>query len=73
MSLLADKAEEVSVEKLKIDPLIEMKEQFSRARKKGWDFSAEKKKAELQNKSEGLGFEFTAVPPNYLQCKNQKR
>ena len=62
-SLIANEAE--PVEELKIDPLFEMKQQFSKARKKGWDFSAENKKSELQKKSDGITFEFSAGNPNY--------
>jgi hypothetical protein len=64
-TLVADEAKEVAVEELKIDPLISMKEQFSKARKKGWDFSAERKKSELPQKSKGIEFEFVAGTQNY--------
>ena len=43
---------------MKIDPLLSVKEQFSKARKKGWDFSEEKRKSEFQGKSDGISFEF---------------
>jgi hypothetical protein len=39
-------AEESLPEEVKIDPLISVKEQFSKARKKGWDFSEDKKKTQ---------------------------
>ncbi len=51
-------AEEPLPEEVKIDPLISVKDQFSKARKKGWDFSDEKKKSEVQNKSDGIAFEW---------------
>jgi len=51
-------AEETLPEEVKVDPLLSVKEQFSKARKKGWDFSEEKKKSEVQNKSDGIIFEF---------------
>jgi len=51
-------AEEAPIEEVKIDPLLSVKEQFSKARKKGWDFSDEKKKSEVQYKSDSITFEF---------------
>jgi hypothetical protein len=51
-------AEEALPEEVKIDPLISVKEQFSKARKKGWDFSEDKKKTEFQAKPDGINFEF---------------
>ncbi len=52
-------ANEVPVEEVKIDPLLKVKEQFSKSRKKGWDFSEENKKSQPQKKSEGITFEFS--------------
>ena len=51
-------AEEALPEEVKIDPLLSVKEQFSKARKKGWDFSENKKKSEFQQKSDDIKFEF---------------
>ena len=61
--LIADEAQDVVAEEVQIDPLISVKEQFSKARKKGWDFSAEKKKNETQKKESA--FELRIIPPNY--------
>ena len=62
-------AEEALPEEVKIDPLLSVKEQFSKARKKGWDFSEEKKKSEFQGKSEGINFE---LQPSELGSSNQR-
>ena len=58
-------ANEVPVEEVKIDPLLKVKEQFSKSRKKGWDFSEENKKSQPQKKSEGITFEFSTGTKNY--------
>ena len=47
-------AEDTLPEDVKIDPLLSVKDQFSKARKKGWDFSEDKKKTEFQNRSDGI-------------------
>lgn len=62
--LICNEAEERPSEELKIDPFIAMKEQFAKARKRGWDFSVEKKKAEVRKENKGLQFSFGPVPPN---------
>ncbi len=51
-------AEEALPEEVKIDPLLSVKEQFSKSRKKGWDFSEEKKKSEFQGKNDGISFKW---------------
>ncbi len=57
-------AEEAPAPEVKIDPLLSVKEQFSKARKKGWDFSEEKKKTEFENKNESL-FDLKPVELTY--------
>jgi hypothetical protein len=63
-------AEEALPEEVKIDPLISVKEQFSKARKKGWDFSENKKKTQFQAKSDGINFEFK--PPDLANDPYQR-
>ena len=65
-------AEEAPVEEIKIDPLISVKEQFSKARKKGWDFSEEKKKSEVQYKSDGIAFELKPSELSYSPDQRNK-
>jgi len=62
-------AEEALPEEVKIDPLLSVKEQFSKARKKGWDFSENKKKTEFQGISDGIKFE---LQPSELSSSDQR-
>ena len=63
-------AEEVLPEEVKIDPLLSIKEQFSKARKKGWDFSEEQKKSEVLNKSDGIAFEWQPTDVSDQRAKS---
>jgi hypothetical protein len=65
-------AEEPLPEEVKIDPLISVKEQFSKARKKGWDFSEEQKKSEVPNKSDGITFEWKPSELTYAPDQRAK-
>lgn len=58
-------AEEELPEEVKIDPLLSVKEQFSKARKKGWDFSEEQKKSQFKKKIEGLQVELKPKEESY--------
>ncbi|HEY5235038.1 MAG TPA: hypothetical protein VIJ14_02570, partial [Rhabdochlamydiaceae bacterium] len=60
------------VEEVKIDPLLSVKEQFSKARKKGWDFSEEKKKSEFQKKNDDIVFELKPSELNYSSDQRAK-
>jgi hypothetical protein len=63
LSLAANETKDRIIEEPTIDTLKPFKEQFSQARKKGWDFSDSKSKNQLPNNTRG---ELKpATPPNY--------
>jgi hypothetical protein len=64
-------AEELPIPEVKIDPMLSVKEQFSKARKKGWDFSEHKKKTEFQNKNESL-FDLNPIELTYNPDQRSK-
>ena len=65
-------AEEAPKEEVKIDPLLSVKEQFSKARKKGWDFSEQQKKSEVENKNDGITFEWKPSELTYAPDQRAK-
>ncbi|HEX2579544.1 MAG TPA: hypothetical protein VHK67_03985 [Rhabdochlamydiaceae bacterium] len=58
-------AEEPLPEDVKIDPVISIKEQLTKRRKKGWDFSEEQKKSEGQIRTDGITFNWKPQEVTY--------
>ena len=52
--------------------MLSIKDQFSKARKKGWDFSEDKQKTEFQGKSDGIAFNFKPSKLNYSSDQRNK-